>query len=202
MDAHVYFCVKKESDAMKQQRDIFIAFFRAGMLGYGGGLSAIPLMQREVVTLYKWMDDEEFADVLALANTLPGPINTKLSGYIGWRIDGWKGMLTALIATIIPTLILMILLLTTLNAYKDKSWVQGMSKGVLPVAGVMIGVLAWDFIKLSQQLMGWIPTIIFTIISLVAMQMLGIHPAFMILALIIMALMSKEKKNEKQVEQG
>lgn len=187
---------------MKQQRDIFIAFFRAGMLGYGGGLSAIPLMQREVVTLYKWMDDEEFADVLALANTLPGPINTKLSGYIGWRIDGWKGMLTALIATIIPTLILMILLLTTLNAYKDKSWVQGMSKGVLPVAGVMIGVLAWDFIKLSQQLMGWIPTIIFTIISLVAMQMLGIHPAFMILALIIMALMSKEKKNEKQVEQG
>ncbi|PWF46752.1 chromate transporter, partial [[Kluyvera] intestini] len=53
-------------------KDLLIAFFRAGMLGYGGGLSAIPLMQREVVERYKWMDDDEFSNILALANTLPG----------------------------------------------------------------------------------------------------------------------------------
>src|SRR5690554_5646873 len=115
-----------------------MAFFRSGMLGYGGGLSAIPLMQHEVVVRYQWMNDEEFSDVLALANTLPGPVNTKLSGYIGWKLSGWRGMLTALTAAVIPTLILMILLLTVLNSYKDKPWVQGMAKGVMPVAGVMI----------------------------------------------------------------
>lgn len=183
-----------------KQKDIFMAFFRSGMLGYGGGLSAIPLMQHEVVVRYQWMNEEEFSDVLALANTLPGPVNTKLSGYIGWKLSGWRGMLTALTAAVIPTLILMILLLTVLNSYKDKPWVQGMAKGVLPVAGVMIGVLAWNFIKLSHQLMGWTPTIILTIISIIVIQLLGIHPAFLILALIVTALFSKEKKTVKQVD--
>jgi len=173
------------------------------MLGYGGGLSAIPLMQREVVLIYKWMDDEEFSDVLALANTLPGPINTKLSGYIGYKIGGSVGLIIALIATVLPTALLMILLLTTLNAYKDKEWVQGMSMGVLPIAGVMIGILARNFIFLSKKLMGWKPTIILTIISVLAMEALGLHPAILILILIVAALFSKEKdeftdSNEKQ----
>lgn len=191
----------KEKDlVMVRQRDIFMAFFRAGLLGYGGGLSAVPLMQREVVEVYEWMDDEEFSDVLALANTLPGPINTKLAGYIGWRLARWRGMLNALIATILPTLILMILLMTVLNAYKDKPWVQGMAKGVIPVAGVMIGVLAWDFIKLSYRLMGWIPTIVLTVISFVVMRWFGIHPALVIGALLVAALLSKNKKTEKQVD--
>lgn len=181
-----------------KQKDIFMAFFRAGMLGYGGGLSAVPLMQREVVHIHKWMDDEEFADVLALANTLPGPINTKLAGYIGWRLDRWRGMFNALIATVVPTLLLMILLLTVLNAYKDKPWVQGMAKGVIPVAGVMIGVLAWDFIELSKRLMGWTPTIFLTVMSVIILQLIGIHPAFLILALMAAALLSRDKKKKKK----
>lgn len=177
-----------------------MAFFRAGMLGYGGGLSAIPLMHREVVTIYKWMDDEEFTDTLALANTLPGPINTKLSGYIGYRVGGLRGLIISLIATVIPTAILMILLLTVLNAYKDKAWVQGMAHGVLPVAGVMIGVLAWDFIKLSRKGMGWALTITFTVISIIVMEILGIHPAILIAAIIVVALLSKDTKEETDVE--
>lgn len=183
-----------------KHRDLFMAFFRAGMLGYGGGLSAIPLMHHEVVSIYKWMEDEEFSDVLALANTLPGPINTKLAGYIGWRLDGWKGMLNAIIATVLPTIILMILLLTVLNAYKDRPWVQGMARGVIPVAGVMIGVLAWDFLKLSHRLIGLMPTAILTIISLFVMELLGIHPALLILALIITALFSRDKKEKQEIK--
>lgn len=61
------------------------------MLGYGEGLSVILLMHREVVKINKWMDDDEFSNILDPANTLPGPINTKLSGYIGWRIRGLWG---------------------------------------------------------------------------------------------------------------
>lgn len=181
-----------------EQKNIFIAFFRSGMLGYGGGLSAIPLMQREVVSNFKWMDDEEFSDIVALANTLPGPVNTKLAGYIGYRVGGWRGMLNAIFAAVVPTLLLMILLLTVLNAYKDHPWVQGMSKAVLPVAGVMIGVLAWQFIVLSKRLMGWVPTIILTVLSIVVMEVLHIHPAILILTLLIAALSSKDKRKDRQ----
>lgn len=176
-----------------------MAFFRAGMLGYGGGLSAIPLMHKEVVGKYKWMDDEEFSDILALANTLPGPINTKLSGYIGWRLARWKGLFNAIFATVIPTAFLMIIMLTALNAYKDKSWVQGMSKAVLPIAGVMIGVLAWDFVKKSKTALGWTGAIIFIVLSIVVMEVLGIHPAILIVGLIAGALLMKTKEEREQV---
>ncbi|MET3575010.1 chromate transporter [Bhargavaea ullalensis] len=165
-------------------KDLFIAFFRAGMLGYGGGLSAIPLMQREVVNRYKWMDDDEFSDVLALSNALPGPINTKLSGYIGWRVNGWSGMLMCLLATVLPTAVLMILLLTLLNAFKDKPFVQGMAKGVIPIAGVMIGVMALDFLKKSGLGLGWKLTIGLAAASVILIELLGIHPAIVIAVLI------------------
>ncbi|WP_284139286.1 MULTISPECIES: chromate transporter [unclassified Virgibacillus] len=183
------------------QKNLFLAFFRASMLGYGGGLSAIPLMKKEVVDTYKWMDDEEFSDILALSNTLPGPINTKMSGYIGFRLCGFLGLVNAVIATVLPTAILMILLLTVLNAYKDSPLVQGMANGVLPVAGVMIGVLAWDFFQKSRAGMGWLPTIIYTIISLFVMELLGIHPALLIAGLIGIALFSNaDFRKERQVK--
>lgn len=180
------------------QKDLFIAFFRAGMLGYGGGLSAIPLMHREVVEVYKWMDDDEFADILALANTLPGPINTKLSGYIGFRLAGTAGLLNCIIATVAPTAILMTLLLTALNTFKDQPFVQGMSKGVIPIAGVMIGILAWDFIVKSKNTLGWLQTVLFTLISLIVMELLHIHPAFLIVSLISFSLIFKRKADSEE----
>src|SRR5690625_4303447 len=183
---------------MPLQKDLFIAFFRAGMLGYGGGLSAIPLMHREVVEVYQWLDDDEFSDILALANTLPGPINTKLYGYIVWRLGGMIRLLNCIIATVLPTAILMILLLSVLNSFKDNTFVQGMAKGVIPIAGVMIGALALDFIKKSKQLLGWIMTILYILLSIVVMELLLIHPAILIIGLIIYALMSKEEKIKKK----
>lgn len=177
-------------------KDLFMAFFRAGMLGYGGGLSAIPLVHKEVVERYKWMDDDEFSDILALANTLPGPINTKMSGYIGWRLKGFWGMVNCVLATILPTGFLMILLLTALSAFKDKPWVAGMSKGVLPIAGVMIGVLAWDFIKKSNTLLGLWPTLLLTVASIGIVGLLGVHPAIVIFVLILSAFLKKDKKEE------
>lgn len=180
-------------------KDLFMAFFRAGMLGYGGGLSAIPIMHKEVVGRYAWMDDDEFSDILALANTLPGPINTKMSGYIGWRLKGFWGMLNCVCATILPTGFLMVLLLTALSTFKDKPWVTGMSKGVLPIAGVMIGVLAWDFIKKSNTLLGLWPTIVLTIVSIGIVGFLGVHPAIVIFVLILSAFFTKgEKKEDKE----
>ncbi|MBS4208352.1 chromate transporter [Bacillus sp. FJAT-50079] len=180
-----------------KQTDIFIAFFRSGILGFGGGPSAIPLVHREVVTTFKWMNDEEFSDVLALANTLPGPINTKMAGYIGWRVGGFFGMINALIATAVPTVILMIIFLTLLTSHKDKPWVAGMSKAVIPVAGVLMGILTWDFIKKSRASFGWIPVLFIIILSVVLMQFFNIHPAILILALLGMAFFPLRKKGEK-----
>src|SRR5699024_1864965 len=111
-----------------------------------------------------------------------------MEGNIGWRIKGYRGMLNAVVATVFPTAILIIILLTTLNSFKDINRVAGMFKGVLPIAGVMIGVLAWDFFKISNQLLGLRYTVILVILSFVIIQLLNIHPAALIIGLIIYAL--------------
>ncbi|MFE8701650.1 chromate transporter [Cytobacillus sp. FJAT-54145] len=178
---------------------IFLAFFRVGILGYGGGPSSIPLVHKEVVEKYKWMDTDEFGDILALGNALPGPIATKMAGYIGYRVAGMLGMLNAIIATIVPTIILMILFLTVLNAYKDQPWVNGMATAVVPVVAVMLATLTWDFVKKStQSSLGWGWTLLFIVASLLLIEFINIHPAFIILALLIGALLKKDASSKKE----
>lgn len=186
-----------------KQLHIFLAFFRVGILGYGGGPSSIPLVHKEVVEKYKWMDSDEFGDVLALGNALPGPIATKMAGYIGYRVGGYTGMLNALVATMVPTIVLMILLLNVLNAYKDEPWVTGMAAAVVPVVAVMLATLTWDFFnKSGKSALGWVWTAIFVVAGLFLIEMLGVHPAFIILALLLGALFKKDsvKKNEAEKE--
>lgn len=178
---------------MKTHWNIFIAFFRVGMLGYGGGPGSIPLIHKEVVDKYKWMTADEFGDLLALGNTLPGPIATKLAGYIGYRVTGIWGMINAVLASIIPTIILMIVLLTSLASIKDFDWVQGMTAAVIPVVGVMLAVLTWQFMDKALVGMGWLKTGIMTVIIFVLLQFLNVHPGIVIGALLVLALVQKDE---------
>ncbi|MGD6831917.1 chromate transporter [Sutcliffiella halmapala] len=175
------------------QTQIFLSFFRIGMLGYGGGPASIPLVHKEVVEKNKWLTDDDFSDILAMANTLPGPINTKMAGYIGYRVAGYRGMFNALLASTIPTIILMIVLLTTLASFKDQAWVQGMTKAVLPVVGVMLAVLTWDFFDKSKKGLGWIAAVTLIIVSFLTIELLGIHPGIVIAVLLAAAIFKKDK---------
>ncbi|MGA9290388.1 MAG: chromate transporter [Anaerobacillus sp.] len=181
-----------------QQWHIFLAFFRVGMLGYGGGPSSIPLVHKEVVEKYKWMDDDEFADVLALGNSLPGPIATKMAGYIGHRVAGVAGMLNAVLATIVPTITIMIFLLTFLSAFREKPWVQGMTQAVVPVVGVMLAVLTYDFFRKAQSNLGWVLTIVLTVASFLLIELAGIHPGIIIVCLLLYALLKPTGKKGDQ----
>lgn len=162
------------------------------MLGYGGGPGSIPLIHKEVVDKYEWMSDEDFGDLLALANTLPGPIATKLAGYIGHRVSGLVGMINAVLATIIPTIILMIILLSSLSSIKDVSWVQGMTAAVIPVVAMMLAVLTWQFFDKARKGMGWMQTLVMSVIIFILFQFLNVHPGIIIGVLILIALFKKD----------
>ena len=167
------------------------------MLGFGGGPSSIPLVHQEVVKKYEWMTDDEFGDTIALANTLPGPIATKIAGYVGYRIAGIQGCLIALAASIIPTVLLMILFLGLLQTYKDIPWVQHMSASVVPVVAVMLAVLTWDFIKKSGETLGWSRAILLIVLSGIIIEGLQIHPAIVILGCILVVFSPLLKRRNK-----
>lgn len=77
---------------------LFLAFFIPGLIGFGGGPSTIPLIQKEVVDHYQMMTLTEYSSVIAIGNIFPGPIVTKLAGYIGYEL---AGILVAVIAILL-----------------------------------------------------------------------------------------------------
>jgi len=180
-----------------KQWQLFYAFLKVGLLGYGGGPSSIPLVHKEVVERYKWLSNDEFADILALGNTLPGPIATKMAGYIGYRVAGLIGMVNAVLASIVPTILLMIILLTSLTSFKDLDWVKGMTKAVVPVVGVMLAVLTWEFFENARKGLNWGKAILLTIISLVLLEFLQVHPGIVIAILLGVAIARKDHKQRK-----
>src|SRR5690625_4164112 len=103
---------------------IFMANFVANLLGYGGGPATIPLLEHEVVSKYGWFTTQEYSEMVALGNGLPGPIATKLAAYIGFEKGGILGAFLGVLGTVGPSLILMILLIGFLLKYKDSPKVK------------------------------------------------------------------------------
>ncbi len=159
---------------------IFLAFFIPGIVGYGGGPASIPLIEHEVVDRYGWLTVQEFSEVLALGNSLPGPIATKLAGYIGYEVGGVLGAVVAIGANVLPSLILMIILLNVLLKYKDSPKVKRVTVFVRPVIAVLLGLLTWDFFFESYINIGIWQTILIAVVSYLLIERWSIHPAFVI----------------------
>ncbi|MDL4862524.1 chromate transporter [Halomonas elongata] len=173
----------------KRQTRLFMAFLRVGLFGFGGGPSMIPLVRREAVQRHAWLDDNDFADVLAIGNTLPGPIVTKMAGYIGYRVGGPLGAINAVVAVTVPLILAMISMLGLYARHGDQRWVQGMGQGVIPVVMVMMAQLTLDFFAKSRASLGWLATTILGIAAGGLIYGLGLHPGLVIGALLIAALL-------------
>ena len=159
---------------------IFLAFFVPNIVGYGGGPASIPLIEHEVVNRYGWVTTSEFSEILALGNSLPGPIATKMAGYIGFEVGGAIGAVIAEFATIAPSLILMIVLLQLIFRNKDSPRVNRLSKIVVPTVAILMAGLTFDFFQTSISSNGVLQTIIIAIISLLLLEKWKVHPAFVI----------------------
>ncbi|MFS0749982.1 chromate transporter [Oceanobacillus sp. 1P07AA] len=165
--------------------ELFIAFFIPGILGYGGGPASIPLVENEVVSRFGWMTVQEFSEVLALANSLPGPIATKMAGYIGYDVAGVLGASVSVFATVAPSLVLILALLGILYRYKNSPKVKRMTLYIRPVIGILLGVMAWNFFSESYIGIGFWQTAILAVASYFLMERMKVHPAFVIAGALI-----------------
>ncbi len=120
---------------------LFLAFLRVGTFGFGGGPALIPLIEREVVGGGKWMSAEEFIDVLAMGNALPGPIATKMAIFIGLRAGGPFGAVAALGGLLLPSSVAVIIFAALYYRYRHVPAVQGIVRGVRPVVIALLMVV-------------------------------------------------------------
>ncbi|WP_251977105.1 chromate transporter [Salinicola avicenniae] len=161
--------------------DLFLAFFIPNIIGYGGGPAIIPLIENEVVGHYGWMTSQQFAETLALGNTLPSPIATKMAGYIGYEVGGLGGSLVATFATVAPSLLLMLVALGTLYRYRESIKVKSMSQWVRPVIMVLMAYLTWSFLSEGAAGAGWLHTAIIGLASALLLWRFRCHPVWAVL---------------------
>jgi chromate transporter len=193
--------------ALAPYKEIILAMVRSGILGYGGGPSVIPLIRHEAVTKYKWVGDDEFGEILALANALPGPIATKMAAYLGYRTRGTPGAVIAVISHILPTSIAIVALLGTLYSLKSSPIVAGMIAAVRPVIAVMLGLMVYEFFVKAQKGLGTLISLIAGVVAFLLLSILDIHPAIVVIlflaygAVHIKIVNRIKNEQEKQKEQ-
>lgn len=98
----------REDSAINKKRknifwELFITFFKIGAFTFGGGYAMIPLIQEETVTKKKWISDEDILDVVAIAESTPGPISLNTSTFVGYRTAGFFGAFCATLGVVLPS---------------------------------------------------------------------------------------------------
>lgn len=130
---------------------VFLAFFRSSILSYGGGPSSIPLMRKEVVDTFKLLPDNQFADALAMGNTLPGPIAPKMAAYIGYHVAGITGAVVGIVAVVVPTAVAIVLIAQLLLHNKDNPRMISMLKIAKPIVVVLLLQATFDLMGSSSN---------------------------------------------------
>jgi chromate transporter len=165
--------------------NLFLTFSKIGVLGYGGGPAMIPLIQEEVVEGHTWMTDEDFVDTLAMGNTLPGPIATKMSMFVGYKVGGWTGGILALLGLLWPSLVLMMILGIAFLRFKDLPFARAMLTAVRPVVVALLAYTAYTVFPKSVK--NW-HTGLIALVAFAAVAFLNVHPALTILIAAILGL--------------
>ncbi len=164
---------------MKVYLNLFLAFLRPGLFGFGGGPSAIPLIQEEVIDNFGWMTVEEYIDAVALGNSLPGPIATKLAALIGYKVGGILGSLVTLVAMVAPTAIAIMFLYQLYSKYKEAQWLKSMMIAVKPVVVIL---LLQTTLTMAQKSFPITITWIIGIIAGLGVFYFKLHPVILILS--------------------
>mgnify|MGYP000191630197 CR=1 FL=1 len=127
---------------------LYLSFFKIGLFGFGGGYAMISLIQEELEQ-YGWLNMEEFIDVIAIAQITPGPIAINSGTFVGYKISAFLGALTATIAVITPSFILVLILARFYNKIKSSELINTVLSYLRPTVIGLIIIAAFSIAKTS-----------------------------------------------------
>lgn len=120
--------------------DLFFTFFKIGAFTFGGGWAMISIIEKEIVDKHHWLEREDFLDLLAVAQSLPGILAVNIAVAIGDRLKGMRGSIVAALGTILPsfTMILLIAVFLTPDLIKNNETLSAIFKGIRPAVVALI----------------------------------------------------------------
>ena len=115
---------------MKKHLKLFLTMLKIGLFTFGGGYAMIALLENEFVTKRKWIEKDEFLDMVAIAESTPGPIAINAATYLGYKMHGVIGSLLATVAVCIPSFVIIYAISLFFDAFLALTLVAHAFRGI------------------------------------------------------------------------
>lgn len=173
---------------------IFWIFAKIGAFTIGGGIPMIAAIKKELVEL-KWLDEEEFIDIITLSQSAPGLFAVNISILTGHKLRGTKGSVVATIGSCLPPFLIILMVAIFFTSFKDNEYVIKAFKGIRPVVVSLIAVPMLDMLK-ATRMKWWSWLIVISSMTLVCF--LSISPIYILICVIVTATFISWYNNKKE----
>ena len=165
--------------SLAQGIKLFTTFFKIGAFTLGGGYAMIPIIQAEVVEKNRWVRQDDFIDLIAIAQSCPGVFAANIATFIGYKINGVKGAACTTIGACLPSFLIILAIAMVFRQFMDIKWVAAMFNGIRPAVVALIAVPTFNLAKSAKINLynAWIP-----VISALLIWILGVNPIWIIIA--------------------
>ena len=155
----------------------FGTFFKIGLFTIGGGYAMVPLIEEEIVNKKQWIAKEDFIDLLAIAQSVPGVFAVNLSIFIGYKLRKFPGALAMALGTILPSFLIILGIALFFQRFKEYEAVENIFKGIRPAVVALIAAPTFSMAKSAKinKYNVWIP-----IVSALLIWLLGVFPVYII----------------------
>ena len=155
----------------------FATFFKIGLFTIAGGYPTAPLIEEEVVNRKKWLTQEDFIDLLAVSQSVPGVFAVNFSIFIGYKLKKFPGALALALGAILPSFIIILAIALFFHQFKEYEAVENIFKGIRPAVVALIAAPTFSMAKSAKisKYNIWIP-----IVSAILIWLMGVSPVYII----------------------
>lgn len=156
---------------------LILSFFSIGLFAFGGGYAVLSFLQQEVIR-QGWMTTERFIDLIAIAQSTPGPIAINLATFVGYESAGIPGAVLATIAVSLPGMVMITLFALFFFHFYEKPVAQAVLQGLRPAVVGLIAAAAWQIGYVA--VVSW-PSVGIAVTCCVLIAKWKVHPGFLVI---------------------
>lgn len=134
-------------DGLMRYVQLFTAFFKIGLFTFGGGMSMLPMLQRELVESKQWLTEEEILNYFAIGQCTPGIIAVNVATFCGYKRAGLSGAIVSTIGIVCPSWIVITLIASSISRFSDIEWIQRAMKGIYVAVAALLARAVFTFGK-------------------------------------------------------
>ena len=194
---------------MKKILSLFASFFKIGLFTFGGGYAMVAVIERDLVEKKKWISSEEFSDVIAIAESTPGPLAINSATYIGYKVGGFLGSVFATLGAVLPSLAIIYVISLFFNEFLGLEYVGYAFRGIQACVAYLVLSAGIKMLKQIKKTVFNVTLVCVTVVALIVTDLfaLGFSTIYFILigglvglAVYFCKLVKKRAEERKQSE--